>query len=61
MKYFYYVRHGGVIWPQASADHPSSRLDKPRNIVGAVIDLKPEERDLSLSELMKKYPCEVQK
>lgn len=62
MKYFYYVRHSDAIWPQASAGHPKSKLNPPKNIVGSVIELKKGEAQLSLSELMDRYPVtEVKK
>ncbi len=56
MRYFYYSRRLGKIYPQASLDHPSSKLEKPYNIASGVISLSKEDAGLSLFELAQKYP-----
>ena len=56
MRYFYYVRAGGRLWPQASAIHPKDKLRPPVNLVGEVHQLDPAHQFLTLAELMRLFP-----
>lgn len=55
--YFYWHRRNGKIWPQASIEHPQSRLQKDAFLVGPVHELAEEDRHLTLHELMQKFPA----
>lgn len=56
MRYFYYVRSGGRLHPQASSYHPTDRLNPPRNIIGPIHELQPVHQFLTLEELMRLFP-----
>lgn len=58
--YFVWINHGGNVYPQKwYGDKINSENGRPRYIIeGRKVELKDQERNLTLDELAAKYPCE---